>query len=120
MIAQAGIFSYQMLLVTPMSEATCTQRFVRTCEQINFPQFLLSLSWIFFYSFVLIFKFDHSCLHFLSSYLITFFSFLLLHFISYFSSTLFQFIYFFYDSSNRYRTDAMEIIWRAGEADKME
>lgn len=28
MIAQAGIFSYQMLLVTPMKEATCTQRFV--------------------------------------------------------------------------------------------
>jgi len=27
MIAQAGIFSYQMGLVTPMTEATCTQRF---------------------------------------------------------------------------------------------
>jgi N6-L-threonylcarbamoyladenine synthase len=27
MIAQAGIFSYQMLLTTPMSDATCTQRY---------------------------------------------------------------------------------------------
>ena len=27
MIAQAGIFSYQMGLTTPLSEATCTQRY---------------------------------------------------------------------------------------------
>jgi N6-L-threonylcarbamoyladenine synthase len=27
MIAQAGIFSYQMNLITPLSEATCTQRY---------------------------------------------------------------------------------------------
>jgi N6-L-threonylcarbamoyladenine synthase len=28
MIAQAGIFSFQMNQITPLSESTCTQRFV--------------------------------------------------------------------------------------------
>ena len=31
MIAQAGIFAYQMNMVTPLEEATCTQRYTLLC-----------------------------------------------------------------------------------------
>ena len=34
MIAQAGIFAYQMNMVTPLEEATCTQRYVVLCSAV--------------------------------------------------------------------------------------